>query len=285
MLDQPLAEAMQKMLASADERFPLTATRQRLIDAGIGTRRGRSVFVSPKDREEMRAWLAAKGYATSPTALDGKARSERLALTTNEKAGGAAVKNCRISVKALAGQPLLLGDERLFLPARCHLDADWRQLIGKIGHRSLMLVENYENFDRIEETAFDFGEFDASPLLIYRGDPHESRLDNVLQFLAQVDLPVLAFMDIDPAGIATAAKLPRLAGMLAPEATILEPLLAAAQSGRRDLFQAQYAVHGQQLDDLGSEHPGAMLWLLLVKHRSAVVQERWIGSGTRCVVW
>ena len=116
----------------------------------------------------------------------------------------------------------------------------------------------------------------CSPLVVYRGDPHESRFDNVLKFLAQAGLPVLAFMDADPAGIAIASKLPNLVGMVLPPLDALEEQLRNPQTARKNLFMDQYPVYGQALDGLGGDHPCHPVWKLISKYAAGVVQERWI---------
>lgn len=154
MLDQKLAEAMQRILSRQDERFTLTATLQRLVDDGIGTKRGKSVYFYERDRQAMREWLEAKGFSTEPVDMSGMSRAERLEVTPHEKAGGEAVKRNRISIKALAGQALVIGGQPINLPEESHLDVDWTKIVSQIGHRCIMLVENYENFNRIHETSF-----------------------------------------------------------------------------------------------------------------------------------
>ncbi len=63
MLAQKLAEAMQRVLANDEERFALTKALEELIEFGIGTRRGKSAYFTAKDKDEIRAWLEAKGLA------------------------------------------------------------------------------------------------------------------------------------------------------------------------------------------------------------------------------
>ena len=285
MLDQKLAEAMQRILSNGDERFPLTATRQRLVDVGIGTKRGKSAYFTVRDKAEMRAWLQAKGFSAEQIDLTGMPRSERLVVTPNEKAGGESVKRNRISIKAMAGQPLMIGGESIRLPDESHLDVDWTKIVGQVDHQCVMVVENYENFNRIHETKFDLPEALGSPLVVYHGDPNESRLDNVQHFLNYINLSVLAFMDIDPAGIFMAKQLPKLIAMIAPAEDALEKQLSSPQTGRRDLFQSQYLNYGNALNDLPINSPCLSLWHLVEKHRAGIVQERWIGCSDSCVAW
>lgn len=283
MLDQSLAEAMQRVLSKESERFAWTATLQRLIDDGIGTKRGKSVYFNQKDRDEMRKWLAAKGFSTERVDLAELSRGERLKTTPNEKAGNHAVKRHRISVKTLSGQALVLDGKPLVLPNESHLDVDWTKVVSQFGHRCVMVVENYESFNRIHETSFKLPVEYRSPLVVYRGDPYESRADNVLRFLAEVKLPVLAFVDADPSGIVIAASLPGFIGLVTPELETLERQLASPQTGRRDLFRDQYPNVQTVLDGIDHDSPCRQILDLILRHRSGVVQERWIGHDT-CIL-
>lgn len=283
MLDQKLSEAMQRIISKDDERFSLTKATQGLIDAGLGTKRGKSAYFSAKDKAEMRIWLEAKGFAVEKIDLSGMNRSERLAVTPLEKAGGEAIKRNRVSIKTLAGEPLLIGGKQLKLPAESHLDVDWTKVADKIGHKCVMVVENYENFNRVHESTFALPDRYQSPLVIYRGDPNESRFDNVLKFFTHINLPILAFMDADPAGIAIACQLPGLVGMVLPPLDVLEFQLSNPHTARIDLFHDQHPVYGQALERLDVGHPCKPVWDLVSKHAAGVVQERWI-KGCVCTL-
>jgi len=283
MLDQNIAEAMQRILAKSDERFPITLAIKGLLDAGLGTKRGKSAYFAAKDKDEMRAWLKAKGFSVEQTELSGLTRAEVLAVTPLEKSGSESVKRNRISIKALAGQPLMIGADKFMLPAESHLDIEWSAVADKLGHQCVIVVENYENFNRIHETSFNLPEAYRSALVIYRGDPNESRFDNVLKFLNYINLPVLAFMDADPAGIAIACQLPRLVGMVLPPLDVLDAQLGAANTARKDLFHHQVPVYGNALDKLEASHPCRPAWDLVSKHAAGVVQERWI-TGCTCTI-
>lgn len=278
MLDQKLAEAMQRVLSKDQERFTLTKALEDLIDYGIGTRRGKSAYFTTKDRGEIRVWLEAKGFSTEQQVQPGMSRSERLAVTPNEKAGGEAIKRHRVSIKALVSQPLMIGQQDLLLPSESHLDVDWTKVVGQIRHSCILVVENYENFNRIHETKFDLPAEFESPLVVYRGDPNESRIDNVLKFLAEAKLPVLAFVDADPAGVAIACQLPNLAGMVLPPIDTLEEQLRNPRTARKDLFLEQYPVYRSMLDALPTVHPCEGAWRLISRTAAGVVQERWIKS-------
>lgn len=283
MLDQKLAEAMQHILSRQDERFTLTVTRQRLVDDGIGTKRGKSVYFYERDRQAMREWLEAKGFSIEPVDMTGMSRAERLEVTPHEKAGGEAVKRNRISIKALAGQALVIGGQPINLPEESHLDVDWTKIVSQIGHRCIMVVENYENFNRIHETTFKLPVEYRSPLVVYRGDPFESRIDHVRAFLAAAKLPVMGFVDADPAGIVIAVALPGFVGVVAPDLAVLEEQLSSPRIGRRDLFASQYPSVQNILDALPETSPCNAAWNLMVRYRAGVVQEHWL-NGAICTL-
>lgn len=278
MLDQKMADAMQRVISKDADRLTATVALLRLVDEfGLGYQRGNSVYFSQADRAEIITLLTAKGYSTTRESMAGMSRSQVLDVTPNEKAGKERVKQNRVSVKALGMQPILVGGQRIILPPESHLDADWTKMADTIEHRCIMVVENYENFNRIHETAFNLPAPFESPLVLYRGDASESRLDNVKRFLSKMDLPVLAFMDIDPAGIAMANQFPNLAGVVAPDMATLDKLLRAPQTGRRDLFQSQYSGYRHVLESLPIDGPCRALWNIVSEHRAGLVQERWIG--------
>ena len=285
MLSEKMAKTMQRIVSRGVERFTLTNALQELIDSGLGTKRGRSAYFTAKDKDEMRDWLSKKGYALRPIDVSEMSRGERLAVTPNEKAGGSPLKRGRVSIKALGDAPLVIGDRKLFLPPSSHLDTDWTAIADKIGHTCILVVENYENFNRIHETLFDLPEEFQSPLVIYRGDPFESRFDNVLSFLSNVKLPVLAFMDADPAGIAIAGQFESLIGLLLPTLDILEKQLSNPRTARKDLFIEQYPVYCASLDALELGHPCRRVWDVISKFSAGVVQERWVNAGYRVSLW
>lgn len=284
MLDQRLARAIQGVLLNKESVFTLTATLKLLIDDyAIGTIRGKSVYFTDKDRDEMRSLLIAKEYSVEKPDLSGLDRHQRLSVTPHEKAGGEAVKKNRVSLKSLSKQALLLGNQPIHLPNRGHLDVEWTEVADQIKHSCVMVVENYESFNLIHKTRFDLPEQYNSPLVVYRGDPSESRFDNVLELLRHLNLPVLAFVDADPAGISMASRMPGILGIVAPSLLELEEQLGRI-SARKDLFYSQYPVYGSSLDQLHGSHCCYELWKLISKYKAGVVQERWINSGDICSI-
>jgi hypothetical protein len=287
MLDQTLAQLMQRLLERKAQSTPLSATARRLQDdLGIGRIHGKTLDLSERDRQEMRELLLARGYSARPAPLKDMSRSERLAFATpNEKAGGGPLKTGRVSMKSLPSKTLNVAGRTLSLPDGCHVDSDWRRVANGIGHDSIMLVENYEVFDQLHELAFDLPDDCKNPLVIYRGDKTESRLNNVKAFIDASDLPVLAFVDIDPKGLHIAVGYPRLIGVVAPDYADLKATMDSPASARPDLYRLQLPGVGDYLRSIADNSPISDLWKLLQQHRTGVVQERWLVAGFKLVLW
>lgn len=287
MLDQSLAQLMQRLLEKDAPSTPLGATTRRLLDdLSIGRIQGKTLYLSDRDRHEMRELLVARGYSIKPAPIADMSRSDRLATATpNEKAGGGTLKTRRISIKALQGQTLNIAGKILSLPDGSHIDVDWQRIDGAIGHDSIMLVENYEVFDHIHRLTFELPTPCSNPIVIYRGDKNESRQDNVKAFLDAVELPVLAFVDIDPKGLHIAGCYRRLFGIVAPSLPDLSATLGSAAAARHDLYRNQLSNVESYLRSINEDSPIYSLWKLIQEHRAGVVQERWITAGFTLKTW
>jgi hypothetical protein len=148
-----------------------------------------------------------------------------------------------------------------------------------------MLVENYENFNLIHKARFHLPSQYESPLVIYRGDKNESSNNTVMHFLKHVDLPELAYVDIDPAGLVIASKLPTLKVIVAPNLETLEKLLSSTASKRLDLYDKQYGPYSAYLEKLPLTEPARKLWEIIKKYRTGSVQERFIAMNIECILW
>lgn len=287
MLDQRLVQLMQRLLEEAAPSTPLRAVSRRLKDDfNIGRVKGQTLHLGERDRELIRELLVAGGHAVTHVDLKSLSRSDRLAAgTPYEKAGGGTLKTGRISIKALAGKTLDVAGKSLSLPDRSHVDIEWRRIIGESGHNAIMLVENYEVFDRLHELVIDLPEDCANPVVVYRGDRHESRQDNVKAFLAESSLPVLAFVDIDPKGLHIAGCCPRLRGVVAPKASVIEATLTNPTSARTDLYVNQVSGVERFLRSVAPTSPIGRLWTVMQQYRAGVVQQRWLADLIGCGLW
>lgn len=276
MLNQRLAETLKKIIRSDDSRFTLTGSLSTFShEFNLGSVKGKSIYFNSIEKEDIRKLLVVKGYDLTASLVAGMTRSEKLSITPDEKAGGGSLKRNRISIKTLANQPLLLNDECLMLPLRSHLDIELSSLKDS-GHDCVIFVENYDNFNNVHENPITLPTAYKKPMVIYRGDKNESRLDAVMSYLDLCKLPVFAYVDIDPFGLANVQGLSNLVGVLTPEISILEALLSDTKTKRNDLYERHYAGCYALLDRLPDNHPCKGLWNLIKKYKAGVVQEQFL---------
>lgn len=279
-MDKRLINTLLRVVNSAEADFTASdGLRQFHSDYGLGRTQGQTrIRFSDRDKEEIRAVLrAAEGIDAdncSREAWDGLTRAEALDLGHNEKLADGAVKRNRISVKAMPGRSLRLNGVRLPLFAGAHLDVDWQRL-DAMGHNCVLLVENYECFDGLG--SIDFAgvlptEYD--PLVLYRGDRHESRLDSVTTFLADRRLPVILFGDWDPTSLVEAARFERAVGLIRPAA--LGEVLQ--RYGNPELYRRQV---GAAFGGLATDSRAALreMHLALNLARKGLVQEVLLGRS------
>lgn len=245
---------------------------QFIEDYNIGQPIGASLSFSAADKKTICAMLAKEGIDAATTTHDqwtGLSRAESLEYGSNEKLTDAPVRPDRVAVKALPGKFLLLDQQSIALPAGANLDLDWRWMVAHCGHASVLLVENWEAFDRIHQLTFDLSRAGENPLVVFRGSP-VYRQDYAMSLLRGLALPVFAFVDYDPSGLVIAQSLPHFAGLIAPSADKLQTALAATSNHSRyrsQLAQAQAVLNAAQ-------HPEIIAhWRLLQIHGKALPQE------------
>jgi len=278
-MDKQLVKVLLRVVQSPEERFTGSKTlRGFLDDYRIGWTKGATCCFDATAKARIRELLQAQGIApeTPPDAWEGLTRAESLALGRDEKWAGGPARRDRLAMKTLPGLPLLVGHESLLLPPRCHLEADALEIGGSVEHNTVLLVENWECFDRIHEVRLDFSAAGPNTLVLWRGGSSEARADASQNFLKTLNQPVWAFVDYDPAGLVIAATLPCLQGIIAPEATVLAELLE--KHGLEDRYRTQLPAAASSLDQAG--HPAvSFLWPLLRQAGRALPQEIFIGLG------
>ena len=96
---------------------------------------------------------------------------------------------------------------------------------------------------------------------------------------------MIAFVDIDPKGLHIAGCCPRLRGVVAPKASVLEATLANPASARTDLYVKQLPGVEGFLRSVAPDSAIGSLWAVMQKHRAGAVQERWLADSTICGLW
>lgn len=245
----------------------------------LGLRVGSSrIRFSERDKQEIAKVLAGlqgiEAANADPQAWKELTRAQAMSLGHNEKLARKPVKRNRVSIKPLPGRALRLGGRSFELPDGTHLDADWTSL-GSLGHACALLVENYEAFDQLHRTQVSVALERAGLadcLVIYRGDPNESRLDNVRAFLRHTGLPVVFFGDLDPASLVEMARTEGASHFVAP-ANLDEAL---QEYGNPQLFNQQTGAEFEALIESGCESVRAVCEPVR-KARKGLAQEAFIG--------
>jgi hypothetical protein len=276
-LAKQTVRALLRIVQSSDERFAASGVLTSFVDGyGVGRTKGAGILFDPEDKARIREMLRAEGIDpdTDPAAWDGITRAEALHLGPDEKFASTPVKRRRVAIKTLRGNPLLLDGQALTLPPACHLDVDGAAVASLLAHKTVLLVENWEPFNRIDDVDLDLSPAGDNPLVVWRGDRSDTRVDHALDLLRALEVPVWAFVDYDPAGLLIADGLPRLAGIIAPEPERLEQDLAR---GLHKRYQAQLPAAIPALDASRNE-PVRTLWIVIRRHGRALPQERYLTS-------
>ncbi len=204
--------------------------------------------------------------------MDRISRAQALQLGPDEKFAATPVKRERVAVKALPGNPLRIDGQALILPPACHLDVEGSTAAGLLAHETVLLIENWESFNRVHDTGINLSDAGENPLVVWRGDQSDTRTDHALALLRALRVPVWAFVDFDPAGLLIAHGIPGLAGIIAPELDRLEQDLAY---GLPERYQAQIHMAAATLDASTNE-PVRRLWDIVRRHGKALPLERYL---------
>lgn len=274
-LTKQKVRALLRVVQSSDARFAGSRVLKDFSDAyGVGRSKGAGLLFDSEDKARIREILRAEGIDpdTEPGAWDELTRAEALRLGPNEKFASTPVKRQRVAIKTLPRRPLHIDGQALLLPPACHLDADGQSAAGLLAHETVLLVENWEPFNRIHNIDLALSRAGDNPLVVWRGDRSDTRTDHALALLDALEVPVWAFVDYDPAGLLIADRLPRLAGVIAPDPDRLERDLAHGLPGR---YQDQLPMAAAALDASRNE-PVRALWAVIRRHGRALPQEHYL---------
>lgn len=276
-LSKQLVKALLRVIQSDVDRFSGSKVLRDFTDGyRIGRAKGAGLLFDQTDKARIMEVLEAEGIdpTTQPDAWDHLSRANATRLGPDEKFASAPVKRRRVAIKALPERPLLLDGRELMLPPACHLDVDGASIVTRLGHDTVLMVENWECFDRIHRVDLDFTPAGENPLVIWRGDGSATRTDHALELTRALDRPLWAFVDYDPAGLLIAARLPKLAGIIAPERERLERDLV---HGLRERYEKQLPIAAQSLDADPRELI-RQLWELIRGQGRALPQECYLSD-------
>lgn len=229
-----LIPAALRALTKRGRITPSDALRRYLDENRIGLPDGRSVLLSAAHKEKL--WAALErdyGVPRGTLAEDweGKTRTEALALASNEKTTRKSVRSERVALKTLKGASVRMDGHDYTLPSGISLDVSASDAPHFAAHACVILVENWEAFERIDRLSFDIPKLLREALVVYRGDAATYPIKAVREFLAALGRPVHVFPDPDPAGLKIAIDFPGYAGLVLPPAEHIAALFA---QGRGD---------------------------------------------------
>jgi len=285
-MNKSLVCALLRVVQSPKERFTASLVLRAFSDEyHIGRIKGAAVIFDAPDKTKIALALRADGIdpQTDPAAWNQITRAEALDLGPDEKFTGAPVKRQRVAIKALPGNPLCCDGRQIFLPPGSHLDVSVPTVAPLLRHASILFVENWESFDLIHATnssRIDFGPAGTNPLVLWRGDSSHTTPDHALTLIRTLGLPVWAFVDFDPAGLAIAASLPFLAGIIAPDLESLEQDLKHHTDPNPKRYLQQLPSSQAVLD--ASQIPAVRrLWAIIGNIGRALPQEIYLTTRLR----
>jgi hypothetical protein len=276
MIDKSLAISLLRVVQSSPERveFGVSAIlRQFVTDSGIGVMHGRKIIFTEGHKERIRTWLSADNIdpGTPVDAWAGLGRSDALNIGPDEKWAGEAVRAQRISIKALKGRPLLVDGQSIYLPPLANMEWSYQEALESLLHDAVIVVENWEAFERINDFQVDMSYVSTNPLILWRGGGSNVSVGASTRFVEAYRRPVWSAPDYDPEGLAIASRLPHLVGVLAPQEDVLRRLLTEAKLHGRYSKQ----LPGAQSTLEQATHPDVKrLWALVRETANALPQER-----------
>lgn len=276
-MEKRLINRLLKLVQSEESRVPATAMLKSFSsDYSLGYSVGSQIEFSEMDKALIRR-LLIQGEGIDPDVVkagqfNGLSRAEVSKFAGDEKLTDRPVRDDRIAVKALPNQLLRLDSDPLKLPDGSNLDVNWQWLRSHSQHRSMMIVENWEAFEKIHKINFDLTRYADNPLVIFRGgDEHNQKW--VMSLLEALQVPVFYFGDFDPAGLGIAQSLPYFEQLIAPPDAQL--LAAIKQCKNHERYQKQLAVWQATLNK--NNHPDILkYWPLLREHGVGLPQEYFI---------
>lgn len=242
----------------------------------IGEIQNTRIFFTVKDYTDI-AMILKNEFGvdpqTRPDTWDGISRTEAMKFSNNEKMTSESVKEGLVYIKALSGKKLYVNQKEMDLPDGSHLAIPLQNLSIAHEHQSILLIENWLNFEGTHKTPL-LDQIEGNPLVLYRGDKDISPA-SAKKLMEEAGLPVYAFVDYDPKGLIIANTLPYFADIITPPDDVLEEMISNA--GNNDRFIAQKASLPMALDNL--THPKLkQIWKMIDEKANALPQESLIIS-------
>lgn len=285
-MNKQLLKVIEGAIRSDKQVFPLNKSWGYLHQHyNIGQTQGNTLKVTPQDKDELVAVVKLEAgidlEQISVADFSTMNREAALSFALDEKIAGQAVKKDHLAIKALTGMALKINGLSCSLPNCGHLDMALADISGA-AHNCILIIENYRCFDHLENMQLNLPDQYDDPLVLFRGDNYYSE-NSVRQLSAQLNLPVLAMVDLDPKGLIIAQSFPDAMGLLAPCLADLEALFKDKQIVNPKLYEKQLADCQTAL----SNSPSALirhLWKMMKTYQAGIVQEYWLQAHYKLVV-
>ncbi|WP_274645014.1 DUF7281 domain-containing protein [Pseudomonas serbica] len=274
-MEKGVAKILATICQNACEEYPAGKGLEAFCEEyGVGYRDGKSFRFYATAREKIKRILLASNYdwRSDISTFNQLSRAEVSRLSNNEKDTSRPVREGKVAIKSLPGRPLLLTTGPITLPPGTNLDVGFEWVAANIRHDSVLVIENWECFERAHDVEL-LGEIPGNPLVVFRGDPTVYKVGFTHALLEQLQKPVAAFVDYDPAGIVIAQGLPCFESFVAPSDEVLELLL---EGGNGERFAEQYSSNTVKVLDTLEHEQLRHAWQLINKHGKALPQEKMI---------
>jgi hypothetical protein len=262
-----------KVAQSMETEFAVNVGLTELSERGLGQVARKRYRIDRSGRKALRDWLASEGvvWTTPMSALNGD-RIETARVAINEKVGLASKVRQRVWLAAI-GHGVSLNGSDLPLIEGSFISMSM-SMIHEIRAEHLLLVENKAAFEGFHHVA---GAFDRRGVLaVYRGDPETPYGQRWARAAADsFGVPLSAYMDFDPAGIAM--------GVSAGATQLLLPAPAELEQlqGSTDDFRNQHISWESVRKRATSADPLAPWVGLLNERKAGFTQERLIAHRVR----
>jgi hypothetical protein len=167
-----------------------------------------------------------------------------------------------------------MGERQVDLPPGMSIDVNESDAGLFSHHHAVILVENWEAFERIHKLSFEVPYELRQALVVYRGDVTTYPIAATRTFLAALGRPVYVFPDPDPAGLKIAMDFPGYAGLVLPGP---QALAAIFKSGRGDTHRYISQLPGtERVLEASTDREIQTYWRVIKAAGKALPQEEFV---------
>lgn len=148
------------------------------------------------------------------------------------------------------------------------------KMIDIKAHTSIVVVENWQAFERIDDCRIELGPVGKRPLFVYRGDNKvvsSAYIDLCLMAKQNIkDMPIVGYFDIDPAGVFMADAIPSITHFTLPPIEQIPNKISS-----HDCFIKQLSatnINGWKPKSVACQKA----WAVIIKNKFAIPQEVFI---------